>query len=181
MPHGREIGLSPSNIVLDGYPAPLPQKGRSPQFSAHVYCGLEGWMDQNATWHGGRSQPKPHCARWGHSPRPNFRSMAGWIKMSLGREVGLSPSDIVLDGKPAPLSQKGAEPPNFRPVFNCGQTAGWIKMPLGMEVDLSPGHIVLDRAQVPCPVKGAQQPPCLFLDHVCCGHGRPSQLLVSSC
>jgi len=26
--------------------------------------------------------------------------MAGWIKMPLGREVGLSPSNILLDGDP---------------------------------------------------------------------------------
>jgi len=28
--------------------------------------------------------------------------MAGWIKMPLGKEVGLGPGDIVLDGDPAP-------------------------------------------------------------------------------
>jgi len=50
--------------------------------------------------------------------------------MSLAREVGLDPSDIVLDGDPAPR-------------VCCGQTAGWIKMPLGTKVGLSPGHIVL--------------------------------------
>ena len=37
--------------------------------------------------------------------------MAGWIKMPLGRKVGLSPSDIVLDADPATLPEKGAEPP----------------------------------------------------------------------
>ena len=34
--------------------------------------------------------------------------MAGWIKIPLGREVGLGPSDIVLDGDPAPPPQKGS-------------------------------------------------------------------------
>jgi len=34
--------------------------------------------------------------------------------MPLGVEVGLGPSDFVLDGDPAPLPKKGA-PPNFRP------------------------------------------------------------------
>jgi len=29
---GMEVGLGPSHIVLDGDPAPLPQKGHSPQF-----------------------------------------------------------------------------------------------------------------------------------------------------
>jgi len=32
--------------------------------------------------------------------------MAGWIKMPLGTEVGLSPGDIMLDGDPAPPPKK---------------------------------------------------------------------------
>ena len=60
------------------------------------------WMDQDATWHGGRPRPRPHCVSWGpsspspkgHSPSPQFSvhiccgQMAGWIKMLLGKEVG---------------------------------------------------------------------------------------------
>jgi len=78
--------------------------------------------------------------------------------MALGRELGLSPSDIVLDGNPAPLPQNGAEPPKFSAHIYCGQTARWIKMALGMEVRLGPGHIVLDGdpLQLPLPRKGAQ-------------------------
>jgi len=34
--------------------------------------------------------------------------------MALGREVGLVPGGIVLDGDPVP--PKGAQPPNFRPL-----------------------------------------------------------------
>jgi len=34
-----EVGFGPGHIVLDKDPAPLPKKGHSPQFSAHVYCG----------------------------------------------------------------------------------------------------------------------------------------------
>ena len=33
--------------------------------------------------------------------------MAAWIKMPLGIEVGLGPSDLVLDGGPDPPPQKG--------------------------------------------------------------------------
>jgi len=44
MPLGMEVGLTPGGFVLDGDPVPLPRKGRSPQFSAHVYCG------QTAAW-----------------------------------------------------------------------------------------------------------------------------------
>jgi len=69
MPFGREVDLSPSDIVLDGDPAPPFQKGAEPppQFSAIYLLWPNGWMDQDATWHGGRSRPRPHCARWGPS------------------------------------------------------------------------------------------------------------------
>ena len=91
--------------------------------------------------------------------------MAAWIKMS-GMELGLGPGDFVLDGDPAPLPTKGAEPPtNFGHVY-CGQTAGWIKMPLGMDVGLSPGDFVLDGNPAPPPKKGAERlpifSPCLL-------------------
>jgi len=46
-----------------------------------------------------------------------FGQTAGWIKMALGMEVGLGPVHIVLDGDTAPLPKKGAELPNFRPIF----------------------------------------------------------------
>jgi len=51
-------------------------------------------------------------------------------------------------------------------------------MPLGTEGDLSPGHIMLDGDPLP-PAKLAQPPP--LSAHVYCDHGRPSQLLLSSC
>jgi len=126
-------------------------------------------MDQDATWRGGRSRPRPHCARWGPScPSPKVHSpqfsvhtccgqMAGWIKMPLGREIGLSPSDIVLDADPAPPGPKRSGP-QFSSHVYCGQTAIWMKMSLGTEGDLSPGHIVLD-GDPASPVKGAQHPP----------------------
>jgi len=33
--------------------------------------------------------------------------MAGWIRMPLGMELGLSPGHIVLDGDPAPPMERG--------------------------------------------------------------------------
>ena len=60
----------------------------------------------------------------GAEPLPQFSvhvycgQMAGWIKMALGMEMGLGPGHAVLDGDPAPLPQKGAEPyHNFQPIF----------------------------------------------------------------
>ena len=70
--------------------------------------------------------------------------MAGWIKMLLGTKVGLSLSDSVLYGDPAPPAYKEHEDPlQCLTDFYCGQTARCINMPLAMEVDLSPEDFIL--------------------------------------
>jgi len=52
-----------------------------------------------------------------------------------------------------------------------------MKTPLGTEVDLRAGHIVLDG--FPALRERGTAPP--LLGYIYCGHGRPSQLLLSSC
>jgi len=87
--------------------------------------------------------------------------------MPLGTEVGLGPSDIVLDGDPAPPTQMGrADLPNFLDQVYCGQTVGWISMPLGMEVGLGPSNIVLDGDIAPSHEKGHL---CRFWWQACTG------------
>ena len=46
-----------------------------------------------------------------------YGQTVGWIKMKLGMQVGLGAGNSVLDGGPAPPPQKGAETPNFQPMF----------------------------------------------------------------
>jgi len=167
---------------------PLPQKGTAPpsEFSVHICCG----------------------------------QMAGWIKMP-----GLSPSDIVLDGDPAPPPPKGGGAPSSRSMSIVARRLDGSKMPLGMKVGLGPGHIVLDGDPSPLLQRGTApifgqyllwpngwmdqdatwqggkpQPRShyvrmgpsfpresgtaalpLFSAHLYCGHGRPFQLLLSSC
>jgi len=100
--------------------------------------------------------------------------------MLLGTEVSLGLRDIVFDVDPATPRKTGTPTSTqFLAHVYSGQMAGWMKTPLGTEVELGPSRIVLDG--VPGPPKGAQQPPPLFSAHVYCGHGRPSQLLLSSC
>ena len=73
MPLGMEVGLGPGDFVLDGEPAPPSRKrGRSPPPK--------------------KKQISAHvyCGQ-----------AAGWIKMVLGMEIGLSPGDFVLNGDPA--------------------------------------------------------------------------------
>jgi len=66
----------------------------------------------------------------------------GCIKMSLGKEVGLGPGDIVLDGDPDP-PKGGTAASTFRHMY-YGQTTGWTTIPLSTEIGCGPRHIVLD-------------------------------------
>jgi len=79
--------------------------------------------------------------------------------MPFGREIGFSPSDIVLNW------DAGAPSPIFGPCL-LGQMTGWIKMPLGREVGLSPSDIMLDGDPAPLPKRGHSSQ---FLAHVYCG------------
>ena len=90
--------------------------------------------------------------------------------MKFGKEVGLGPGHIKVNGDPAPHPKKtaGQPPPQFSAHVYCGQTAGWIKMALGTKVGLGPGHIVLD-GDPASPKMGTTSPP-QFSAHVCCGH-----------
>jgi len=91
----------------------------------------------------------------------------GWMKMTLGMQVGLGPGHIVFDGDPAPPPPKGEADPQFLAHICSSQMAARIKMPLGMEVGLGPGDFVLDRDTAALPKKGRspQIPnfrPCLL-------------------
>ena len=128
MPLGREVGLSPSYIVLDRDSAPSPKRGAEPPIFDPCLLWPDGCMDQDATWHGSRSRSRLHCVSWGPSspPRkgtaPQFSAhiycgqTAGWMKIPLGTEVDLSPRHIVLDGNPAPPAKGAQQPPSFRPI-----------------------------------------------------------------
>ena len=121
---GSQVGLCPGHIVLDGYPAPPPPKGHSPQFSAHIYCGqIAAWIKISLGMEMGLSPcdfvldgdptsplPKKGAEPLKFSAHVYCGQTVGWIKMVLGMELGLSPGDFVLDGNPAPSL-------NFRPML----------------------------------------------------------------
>ena len=116
----------------------------------------------------------------GHSP-PNFQSMSvvakrldGLIKMAmaLGMEVGLGPGELVFGGDPAIQKQRVHPlPPSYF------QTAGWMKNATwyGSRPRSMP-HCI---RRAPSAVRNGHSSP-LFSARVYCGHGRPSQLLLSS-
>jgi len=59
---GMQVGLGTGHIVLDGDPAPPPQRGTAPQFSANI-LRPNGCMDQDVTWYEARPRPRRLCVR----------------------------------------------------------------------------------------------------------------------
>jgi len=149
-------------------------------------------MDQDATWYGGRSWlvQAALCYRGPSSPPekggspPPFSAhvysgqTAGWIKMPLGMEVGLGAGHTVRWGSSS-HSPKGAQPPIFGPYLLWPN--GW------MDQDAtwwggrprSKQHCVKWGPSSPTSPQKGHSSPSLFSAHVYCGHGRPSQLLLS--
>jgi len=137
MPLGMEVGLGPGLIVLDGDPAPSPQKGGQPPpllFSAHIYCDqTAGWikvllgMDVGLTpsdivLHG---DPAPLSPKGGSHRPPNFGPCLSWPSGWMNEDASwyggrLWPrGHIMLDGDPA--SPKGHSP-QFSTHVYCVQT-----------------------------------------------------------
>jgi len=65
-----------------------------------------------------RTQLCQHATKRIRRVRVNTQKTAKDVFRRLGYlQVGLGPGNIVLDGHSAPFPQKGAEPPNFRPIY----------------------------------------------------------------
>ena len=142
-----------------GTQLPSPKNGQSPPIFDPCLLYPNGWMDQDATWYGGRPGPRPHCDRWGfssspckkrgHSPPPHFSAhvccvqMVGWIKMPLGANVGLGPGHIVLHGHPAePHSHKRGHSPPFLAHVCFGQTVAHLSYCCALVYFCSHEHIL---------------------------------------
>ena len=154
-------------------PSPLPQKGRSIQFSARVYCGQTAGCIKIALGMQVALTPGD-CVRWGLSPFPKkgaephpifgprllwpigcMDQDATWYR---GRPRPQPIRYCVRCGPSYPQKKGTSTATQFLAHFYCGQMAGWMKRPLGTEVDLGPGYIVL--YGVPAPAK---QPPIFGL------------------
>ena len=130
--------------------AAAEKRAQQPPLFGPCLLWPKDWMDQTATWYGGRPWPRPQCVRWGpSSPQrgtaPQFSAhvccgqTAGWIKMSLGTQLGLGQGHTVLDEDPA-APRKGANQPRL-----FGRCLLWsIRITLATEVGHGAGDIVVD-------------------------------------
>jgi len=114
--------------VLDGDPAPPPQKGTELPIFSPCLLWPNGWMDQDDTWHGGGPQSRPHCARWGPSYLPQKGGRASifdpfllwpncWVHQDATCYGGRpQPSRLCVTWRPSFPSPKMVGAPNFRPM-----------------------------------------------------------------
>ena len=106
-----DVDLCPGDIVLDGNPVP------SPIFGPCLFLP-NGWMDQDASWHEGRRQPRRLCVRWrpstpphkgGGTPSPIFGPFLlwpnGWMHQCATWYGGRPPPILCVrwHGDPAPF------------------------------------------------------------------------------
>jgi len=172
-------------------PKKKKRKGHSPQFLANVRCGqIAGWTKMplcvdvglglgNFVFDGAPPLPEKKCtAPTQFLAHVYCGQMTGWIKMPLVTEVNLGPGDVVLDGVAAlPHPPKRGTALSFSPCLlwpNC-----WMDEDVTWYGSRPWPRPYCVRWEPSSPHKGAQHP--LFAAHVCCGHCRPSQLLLSCC
>ena len=87
MPLSIEVGLGSGDFVLDGDPAPPPKKrGHTTPIFGPTLLWPNNWMDQDATWYGGRPQPRRYCVRWGPSS-PSQKRRAQPLYMADTRSI----------------------------------------------------------------------------------------------
>ena len=70
MPFGMDYGgtCRPRPHCVRWEPSSGPKGHNSPLNFGRCLLWPNGWMDQNATWYGGRPQRRRHCFRWRHVP-----------------------------------------------------------------------------------------------------------------
>ena len=184
-----EAGLGPGHVVLGS--APPTKKGAEPppQFSARVYCGqTSGYIKMALGMEVGLGpgyivldgEPAPLPKREQSSPifGPFLLSPNGWMNQD-GTWHGGGPWSKPHCARWGPSSppQKGGRPPIFGPFLLSPN--GWMHQDATWYGNTPRPRPHCIRRGPSSARKGHSSP--IFSAHVCCGHGRPSQLLLSSC
>ena len=173
--------------MLDEDPAPLPKRGHSPyQFSVHFYCGqMAGCIKMPLGMDVGLSpgdfvldgEPAPLPDKRAEPPKFSAHvycgQMAGWIKMPLGMEVGLGlPTLHCVRCGPGYPQKKGTPAPTQFLAHVILWPNGWMDEDTAWYGSRHQRRPHCIRRVPSAPRKGHSTSR---------GHGRPSQLLLSSC
>jgi len=148
--------LQPRRLCCMGTQLPLLERGWSPQFLAHVYCGqTAGWdkmpLGTEVDLGPGNivlnEDPAPSPEKRGHSPPPIFGLCLLWLNGCVYQHtkwygVRPQPTRHCVTCGPHSLSPKGAQPPNcrslslrqFPPLF--GPCLLWPRSPISATAEL---------------------------------------------
>jgi len=103
-----------------GGSTPPPERGTAPSHFGLCLLWPNGWMYQDVNWHGCRSQPRPHCVRWGpssskgaHSPSI-FGPCLVWLNSWMDQDANWYGG--------SPPSERGTAALHFWAHVYCGQT-----------------------------------------------------------
>jgi len=115
-------------------PAPSSKKGADaePHNFRSIFIVPSLWMHQDATWYGGRPQPRRLCVKWGPSPSqkgaepPIFGLRLLWPNGCID-QVDQDATWYGVRWEPSSPPPKGTAP-QFLVNVRCGQTAGWTKI-----------------------------------------------------
>jgi len=172
---GMQVSLDPGHIVLDGDPAPPPQRGAKPPIFGPYLLWRNGWMDQDATWYGGRTRPRRLCVfvldgdpappspKVGRAPSPIFGTCPlwpnGWMDQDRTWHRGRPWSRLHCDRLgPSSLPKKRGQSP--LPVFGpfLLWPNGWMHQD-ATRYGGRPRQVCVTWGPSPLPKKGAEPPP----------------------
>ena len=173
-----------------GTQLPSPTRGQSAQFSAHVYCGqTAGCIKMTLGMEVGLGPGD--FVRWKPRSPPQKRAQppisahfycdqtAAWIKMPLGTDVGLDLYATLCSMWTQLHPEKRHTHPHtiFDPCLL--RPNGWMDEDAAWYGSRPRPRSRFTRRGPNSRKRGTTAP--LFSAHVYCGHGRSSQLLLSSC
>jgi len=95
-----------------------------------------GWMDQDATWYGGRPRPRPHCITWGPSSPRTQRGTAACTFRAMSIVTKRSPISATAEL----LLLFGVAISDLNVAIFAGQSAGQEPLKLPISARQPAGH-----------------------------------------
>jgi len=124
---GMEVGLGPGDFVFDGHPATQEKKAHPRPVFGPCLLWPDGWVNQDATWYGGKPWPRRRCVRWARSSplkvaqHPVFGSCLLWPKGWMDEDTIWYrsrpwPRPHCIRRAPSSLQEGHSSSPSFRPM-----------------------------------------------------------------
>jgi len=180
----------PRGLCVRWGSSPLPKKEAEPPIFSPCLWWPNGWMDQDGTWHGGIGLGPVHIVLDGDTTAfpqkgaeppifgPSLLWLNGWMHQDATWYGGMpQPIRFCVRWGPSPYPKVAEPHPIFGPRLLWPN--GWMDEDAALYGSRPRSVPHCTRRGPSSRERGTAAP--LFSVHVSCGHGRPSQLLLSSC